>query len=155
MRVLLAASVVLALDILTKWLVQTRMALGESIPLIPGVFHLTYVLNPGAAFGILQDRRLFFIAVALLTVGAIVFFATRMQPRDRRGFLPLALGLLLGGAMGNLIDRIRFGQVIDFFDFRVWPVFNVADSAITVGVGLLIFYLYREGAQEKKARRGG
>lgn len=146
----MTGAVTLVADLVTKWVVQRYMALGDSIPVIPGVFHLTYVMNAGAAFGMLQNQRTFFLVVSVVAVAVILYFA--WQLRQPWGFLPLALGLQLGGALGNFIDRLRYGQVVDFFDFRVWPVFNVADSAISVGVGLLILHLWQEGARERAGR---
>ena len=105
-----------------------------------GVFHLTYVQNTGAAFGFLRGKTLFFIVVAVLVLGFIIFLAPRLS--REKPLLGLVFGLLLGGALGNLIDRIRFGYVIDFLDFRVWPVFNIADMAIVVGVCFLIWEIW-------------
>ena len=117
---------VTVLDQLVKWIVQQHMVWGESIPLISGVFHLTYIINPGAAFGILAYQRWFFLAIVILLFGAI--------------------GMLLGGALGNAIDRVRISGVVDFFDFRIWPIFNVADIFICVGVALIVFYFWRHEA---------
>lgn len=131
---------VLALDQGLKLIVQRNMELNQSIPVIENVFHLTYVLNPGAAFGILADKTIFFILATLIVVGFIGFYYYR-TPREKT-WLRLGLVLLLGGALGNLIDRVRTSHVVDFFDFRIWPVFNIADIAISVGVGLLILDLF-------------
>jgi len=132
---------VLLLDQASKWLIMAAMSLGQSIPVIENIFHITYIHNPGAAFGLLANRTSFFIAVSLLVVaGAVVF---QWQRGSRRGVMPLALGLIVGGSLGNLADRVRFGEVIDFLDFRVWPVFNLADSAIVVGAGLLVLVIWK------------
>lgn len=136
LAVYLIGLLVLFFDQLTKFWVQNSMLPRDSIPLIPGVFHLTYVQNTGAAFGFLRGKTLFFIVVAVLVLGFIIFLAPRLS--REKPLLGLVFGLLLGGALGNLIDRIRFGYVIDFLDFRVWPVFNIADMAIVVGVCFLI-----------------
>ncbi|MZP29013.1 signal peptidase II [Heliobacterium undosum] len=138
----------IAVDQLTKVIVQAKMAEHESIPLIPNIFHLTYVLNPGAAFGMLANKTVFFIAVTLVVVGGILYFYRRV-PEDQI-WMRLGLALQAGGAVGNLIDRIRTGLVIDFFDFRVWPVFNVADTAISIGVGLIMLSLLLAPDEEKK-----
>ena len=125
------------LDQLIKMIVQVEMSPGMSIPVIQDVFHITFVLNPGAAFGILAHQRLFFIVkgIAILLLGGVLYpYICRQCLLFRYG-----AALLLGGAFGNLIDRIRFGHVIDFFDFRVWPVFNIADIAIVIGVCSIIY----------------
>jgi signal peptidase II len=130
------------LDQLTKYAVVQRFRLHESVRVIPGFFDLTYVRNPGAAFGFLAGasgvwRSVFFITVSIVALAVIL--ALVRQARDR---LPLmAFALIGGGAVGNLIDRVRFGEVVDFIDWYYrsfhWPTFNIADSAISVGVGLL------------------
>lgn len=131
---LLYAALVIALDQFTKAMVMARMAVAESIPIIPGVLHLTHVRNWGAAFGMFPHRTPFFIAGnALVLLTALVY---GFGPGGKRR--ALAVGLLAGGAGGNLTDRLRLGFVTDFLDVRVWPVFNVADSAIVIAAGLLI-----------------
>lgn len=147
---LLAGAVVFPLDQLTKWWVSAALHYGDRVPVIPGFFSITHVRNPGAAFSLFAEspepfRRVFFIGVTLVAIALIVSFYRRLAPRER---LPaLALGLVLGGALGNLVDRIfRAGEVVDFLHFRLWadytwPDFNVADSAIVVGVLLLILEL--------------
>ena len=135
------ACVVTILDQLVKWIVVTHMEWGESIPLIPNVFHLTYILNPGAAFGILAYQRWFFLLIVLILFGA--FFAFRKRIPKEPVYFPAAIGMLLGGALGNAIDRVRLSGVVDFFDFRIWPIFNVADIFICVGVALIVFYFWR------------
>ena len=135
--VLMLAAAVIAIDQWSKYYVAATMGLGTSKAIIPGVFHLTYILNPGAAFGILENQRFFFIVVALLMVAAVVY----VYPRISRQHLLLraGTGLMTGGAVGNVIDRVNIGQVIDFFDFRVWPIFNIADTAIVIGVTCIIY----------------
>ncbi len=135
------ACIVTVLDQLVKWIVVSHMEWGESIPLIPNVFHLTYILNPGAAFGILAYQRWFFLLIVLILFGA--FFAFRKRIPKEPVYFPAAIGMLLGGALGNAIDRVRLSGVIDFFDFRIWPIFNVADIFICVGVALIVFYFWR------------
>jgi len=114
---------------------------GESIPVLPPVFYLTYILNPGAAFGILADQKILFIVIAVLAIGGVLIGYRQLPPG--RILLQLGLGLAVGGAVGNLADRLRYGQVVDFLDFRVWPVFNLADTAIVIGAGLLAWELLR------------
>ncbi len=141
MRTLSIALIVTILDQLVKWIVQTHMEWGESIPLIPNVFHLTYILNPGAAFGILAYQKWFFLIIVVILFGA--FFAFRKRIPQEPAYFPIAIGMLLGGALGNAIDRVRLSGVVDFFDFRIWPIFNVADIFICVGVALIVFYFWR------------
>lgn len=132
---------VVILDQFSKYIVVENMALGESIPIIEEVFHLTYILNPGAAFGMFAHNRLFFIAIAVVVIGIIIW--ARREILASPWEVKAGCGLFLGGAIGNLIDRARQGLVIDFFDFRIWPVFNIADIAICIGVGLIIWNLLK------------
>lgn len=132
---------VVILDQFSKCIVVENMALGESIPIIEEVFHLTYILNPGAAFGMFAHNRLFFIAIAVVVIGIIIW--ARREILASPWEVKAGCGLFLGGAIGNLIDRARQGLVIDFFDFRIWPVFNIADIAICIGVGLIIWNLLK------------
>jgi signal peptidase II len=143
---------VLVLDQWTKYLVSTRMSEFSEIPLIRGFFSLQFVYNPGAAFGMLAHKQWLFILVSAAAIFGILWYLR--QPETRRGVMPWALGLLMGGAAGNLVDRVRLGKVVDFFLFywKSWsfPNFNVADIAITVGVGLLILHLMVTGANERR-----
>ena len=132
---------VVILDQFSKYIVVENLALGESIPIIEEVFHLTYILNPGAAFGMFAHNRLFFIAIAVIVIGIIIW--ARREILASPWEVKAGCGLFLGGAIGNLIDRARQGLVIDFFDFRIWPVFNIADIAICIGVGLIIWNLLK------------
>lgn len=140
-------------DRVSKIIVMNNMYQGDSIPLVQGIFHLTYVRNPGAAFGILANRTYILVLVAVLVVAAIIYFYRKMG--EARGYVPIALGLVAGGALGNLADRVIYGEVIDFIDFRVWPVFNLADVAIVAGAAFLIFYLWRSGEAEGPAGKPG
>ncbi|MGI6576207.1 MAG: signal peptidase II [bacterium] len=139
MGIIVMAVLILALDQVTKLWVQNSMVPQESIPLLPGIFHLTYVQNTGAAFGIMKGKTLFFVIITAVVVGFVLYIIPQITKGQLQ--LRLAMGLLLGGAVGNLIDRVRFGYVIDFFDFRIWPVFNIADSAVVVGVALLFWFI--------------
>jgi len=130
------ALTVLILDGLTKFLAVECMSIGQSIKVLPDIFHITLVLNKGAAFGLFKQQKILFIIFATLVIIFIVAYVWKNKIADVA--LSWALGLILGGAIGNLIDRIRFGHVIDFLDFRIWPVFNLADSAITLGVAILM-----------------
>jgi len=133
----LGAAVIIALDQITKSAITSRFVLHESYPVIDGLFNLVYVLNPGAAFGFLADasktfRYIFFIGISVVALLLIVYYLVKSNPRNL--MLAGSLTLIFGGAVGNLIDRIRFGAVVDFLDVYVgsahWPAFNVADSAI-------------------------
>lgn len=143
----IVTAVILVLDQATKLYIDATFKLHESVPVIRGLFHLTYVRNKGAAFGILADSAIripFFITVSLLALLAILWYIKKLAPDQK--LTVFALSLVFAGALGNLVDRIRFGEVIDFLDVfwgrHHWPAFNVADSAITVGVGLLILDMW-------------
>ena len=143
---------VVALDQASKWLIMESFRLYELRQVIPGFFNLVYLHNSGAAFSLLASvegvwKQWFFIAVA---VGALVFILVLFkQYCVANKAYTVALGLIAGGAAGNLIDRLRFGSVVDFLDFYLsahhWPAFNVADSAICVGVGLFLYRNLRDG----------
>lgn len=144
---------IVLLDQLTKQQIMQTMRLHESIPVIPNLFSLTYIRNPGAAFGLLAGssnafRMVFFGLTSIFALGLLGTILLRMPEQDWVGRVSVAG--ILGGAIGNLIDRLRFGEVIDFLDVYIenyhWPAFNVADSAITVGVIFLIIHF----AFEKK-----
>lgn len=127
------------LDRLTKIIIQKYMVVGESIPVIKDVFHLTYYRNPGAAFNLFAHRTEFFIFVTIIIMAVIVYYYNEI-PSDKK-FARVALALQFGGAAGNFTDRLMGGYVIDFLDFRICPVFNIADSAIVIGVILLSWYI--------------
>lgn len=135
MRLWLTALVLFLADYLSKHWIRHSLRPGESITVIPHVFHITYVENRGAAFSILPNATWLFVLISLGVVVVIVRYRKRLT--DPWG--QVALGLVLGGAVGNLLDRLRFGMVTDFLDFRIWPVFNVADSGIVVGAALLFW----------------
>ena len=141
-RYFLIAGSVLLLDQFVKSVIQQKMQEGLSIPVLPGIFHITYILNPGAAFGLFEEQQWLFILVAvLLVLGVAVLFRQLLQQPPVMRF---GAALLVGGALGNLMDRIRLGKVVDFWDFRIWPIFNVADIAICVGVGLILLAMFKE-----------
>jgi len=147
---LLIVSSVIVFDQITKWLITSTMRLHESISVIPDLFNITYIRNSGAAFGILAGshagfRLVFFGLTSVLALALLGTIYVRLSPADWVG--QVSVSAIFGGAVGNLIDRIRAGEVIDFLDFSLlghhWPAFNVADAAITVGVAFLIMHFFR------------
>jgi signal peptidase II len=156
--VLPVALLVLAADQASKVWVASSMPPWSGRPLVEGFFNLVHVHNKGAVFGILNDPnavwpKYLFIAAAVLALGLIAYLIKTLEGKGP--FLPVILGLILGGALGNLADRIRLGYVIDFLDLYVgenhWPAFNIADVAITLGAFGLLIYLYKQ--REKKPSR--
>lgn len=148
-----------ALDRITKYLIASSLSYGDRVEVIEGFFYLTHVRNTGAAFGLFATapataRLVFFIGVSIVALFIILSFFRNLAPGDRLS--ALALGLIGGGALGNLVDRIRLGEVVDFLHFRLWgetswPDFNLADSCIVVGVALLVLELL---ASEGESRAG-
>ncbi len=140
MYCVIVAIVIIVLDQLTKLAVINNMALGEDIPLIEGVFHLHYIRNEGAAFSLMEGRQALLIALVLIVVAVIFIYGWRVR-KTEGAMLFWGLGCVAGGGIGNLIDRVRWGYVVDFFDIQVWPIFNVADIAVCVGCGLILIYI--------------
>ena len=138
---LILCAVFFAADILTKYLVTCNMSAGDTIPLISGFFHLTYVRNTGAAFSILSGQRIFLIILPALVVLALIIYIIAKKPTNK--LLLLSFSMIISGGIGNLIDRISLGYVIDFLDFRLinFPVFNVADIWVTCGAALFVILL--------------
>ena len=141
-RFYLLALVIIVIDQLTKWTIQARLPLNNlPMPAVGRFLYLTHTRNTGGAFSLFQAGNALFIIVAALAIIALIYAYQKMKRSDL--IVAAALSLALGGAIGNLIDRIRFGYVVDFFDIQagtghsIWPIFNVADSAITVGIALL------------------
>ncbi|WP_037329928.1 signal peptidase II [Anaerovibrio lipolyticus] len=132
--------IVFIIDQLVKSYVTAYMELGQSIPVIKDYFYITYVLNPGAAFGMFANQRMMFIIVAVVLC-AVVFYFRKQLARESM-MMKYGVSLLAGGAVGNLYDRLQSGLVVDFFDFRVWPVFNIADIAICVGAALIVMDIF-------------
>lgn len=131
------AAAVFSLDRFTKIAALKVLALGESVKAIPGVLNITLVLNDGAAFGLFKGRAVFFVFTSLAVIITIVIYLVKSRPLSRP--ISVGLGLILGGALGNLADRIVFGRVVDFIDLGIWPVFNIADSCITIGAVVIVF----------------
>ena len=139
---LLALGVFLV-DRLTKVFVTSILGEGGTIPVIPGILHITFVLNPGGAFGLLPQGTIFFTLVTLVVFTAVIWYYITQRPRH--WVVVTALGLVLGGTAGNLYDRLTVGRVIDWIDFRVFPVFNVADAALVTGLGLIALTILLPG----------
>lgn len=146
-RLLWIAGLVILADLATKEIILYKVALYESLEVIPGFFSITHVRNTGAAFGLFAGhangfRILFFLAMTCVALAVVLFMYAKTA--EENVWVSRAFCLIAGGAVGNFVDRVRFGEVVDFLDFYVgsahWPTFNVADSAISIGVGLLFFY---------------
>ncbi len=154
---LITFCVSLPLDLISKLIIDQNLTYADRIPVIEGFFYLTHVRNAGAAFGMFADadpvlRRIFFIGISVVAIGIILSFFRQLAPGDRLS--SLALGLILGGAVGNLTDRIARDEVVDFLHFRLWggyswPDFNLADSFIVVGVAILILELLATEGEDR------
>lgn len=136
---LVLSILLVAIDLITKNLVQLNFSLGQTISLIDNVFHLTYVRNTGAAFSFFSGQRWFLVLLPAIVIAAIVGYIIIKKPTSK--LLMLSLSMIVAGGIGNLIDRIRFGYVVDFFDLRLinFPVFNVADIWVTLGATLFVY----------------
>ena len=140
--------IIILLDQFSKGLILRYLPFNKTIPVVKGFFNITHVLNPGGAFGLMANlspimRNIIFLFVSSIAVGLIFYFYKKTPAQH--SWLAAAFALIFGGAIGNLIDRIRFGMVIDFLDFYVcnlhWPAFNIADSAISIGIGIFLYHL--------------
>ncbi|MEX1314372.1 MAG: signal peptidase II [Desulfotignum sp.] len=147
-RLILVSGIVVLADQVTKKIIMASLALHESIKVIENFFNITHVLNPGGAFGFFATqsdmvRKLVFLVISSAVAVFVVWFYSRVA--RTHVFLSWGLALIFGGAIGNLIDRFRFGHVVDFLDFYIgtahWPAFNVADSAISIGMAILIYHV--------------
>ena len=148
---------IVVLDQWTKIYIHTHFLLGESVEIMKHFFSITYIRNTGAAFGIFQEAQNFFKTLFFFSMpplALILVIALLRNIKDKEIFSILALSGIAGGAVGNFIDRLRFGFVIDFLDFYIgrhhWPAFNIADIAIVTGMGTLFFILYRDSASRRK-----
>lgn len=135
------------LDQTSKFLILKNLSLGESFALINPVVYIHYIQNKGAAFGILPNFGGFFMIIASLVLALFIFFQKKILKLPKS--LQVSLGFIFGGTFGNLIDRIRFGYVIDFIDLKFWPVFNLADTALTVSIIYLAIYLLKKGEHKE------
>ena len=148
---IIVAALIILLDQGSKTIVRSTLELYTYFAPIPGLenfFRITHITNTGVAFGLFPDGNLLFTLVALIVSTAIIIYNFRLETGHR--MLRLALGLQLGGALGNLIDRLQRGFVTDFMDFGPWPVWNIADLAVVSGTVLLIWIMYQEEREEKK-----
>ena len=137
---LITVSLIIFFDRITKIYFSNFLSLGESLPVVRHVLHFTVVHNTGIAFGFFRDQGIVFIFIPVIAVVLLIFNIYFYKNNKALSQIYIvAFSLILGGAIGNLIDRIFFGYVIDFIDLRVWPVFNIADSAITVGAFIILF----------------
>ena len=136
-------------DRLTKLFFSDLLADGESLPVIRNVLHMTLVHNTGVAFGFFKDQGIVFIVIPVIAIFLLIFniYYYRRNDQALSRIYIVAFSLILGGAIGNLIDRIVYGHVIDFIDLRIWPVFNIADSAITIGAIIIAIKCFRLSAK--------
>lgn len=137
--------VFLVLDQLLKYWIRSNMTIGQSIPVISGIFHITYIENPGAAFGILANHRILFLLLTIAITGIMVYLYLSL--RNKKSLAALSLGLVISGAVGNFIDRFLRGTVTDMFDFQIWPIFNIADICICIGIAILCYVLIFKGEE--------
>mgnify|MGYP006293729395 FL=1 len=137
---LLMVILTLLLDQVIKQIILENFYLGESFPLIKNIFHITYVKNTGAAFGILQNQTRLFSILRILII--ILLLYLRKEYLEKKLLIDVSLGLIIGGALGNFIDRIWLGFVVDYIDLQIWPVFNLADSAVVIGSILMTVYIW-------------
>ncbi|RCW46558.1 signal peptidase II [Paenibacillus prosopidis] len=154
----LIAVLVFVLDYVTKKIIATQLNIGEQISVIGNFFLITSHRNRGAAFGILQGQRLFFIIITIIILIGIIWYIQAVR-KSAKPWLLVGLGLVLGGAVGNFLDRARFGEVVDFLQFNFgsyqFPIFNVADSAIVCGVALILIDTLLSAKDEKKRMQNG
>lgn len=132
---------VVLLDQLVKFFIRNSMNIGDSIPVIKNIFHITYITNFGAGFSVMHGKTSLLIWFAIIVIGIILFYYDKLQEKKS---LQIFSGLILGGTLSNLIDRLLFGFVIDFLDFRIWPVFNIGDSCVCIGAIFLIIYFIKK-----------
>jgi signal peptidase II len=136
-------------DRITKLFFSDLLAYGESLPVIHNVLHMTLIHNTGIAFGFFKDQGIVFIVIPIIAIFLLIFnvYYYRKNNEALSRIYIVSFSLILGGAIGNLIDRIVYGYVIDFIDFHIWPVFNIADSAITIGAIMVAFKCFRLSAK--------
>ncbi|MBS3113838.1 signal peptidase II [Candidatus Woesearchaeota archaeon] len=133
---------IISVDQLTKFFIKINFQLNQPVPIISNILHLTYITNTGSAFGLFKGLSIFFILFSIVVIIIVFYYLKRIKNNEKT--LQFSVGLLLGGTVGNLIDRLFYGAVVDFIDFRIWPVFNIADSAVTISVVFLIILLWKK-----------
>ena len=149
------AFLILGADQISKYLVRSNLNPGDSwnpVASLTRWVSVTHVTNTGAAFGLFKDQGSFFVVIAVIVVAAIILYYRHLPAGQ--WWIKISLGLQLGGALGNLLDRLRLGHVVDFIDFKIWPVFNVADSSIVIGVAVLAYYLLQDQGEKENSERG-
>lgn len=140
MQYYMIIAAIVILDQIVKKAVTVYMELNESLPVITDVFHITYIHNTGAAFSLMEGFRFLLIALPLLVILAALIYLFKKR-KEARPALLLSLSFIAGGGLGNVIDRIALGYVVDYFDFRVFPIFNIADIFVCAGCALLVIYM--------------
>jgi len=146
-RTWVVATIVFLADFFIKGYLRSQSPF-QSIPVIKNIFHVTLVFNPGAAFGILQKNTTFLIYAGIAFI--LLFFILIKKENKKSTLFLIACGLIAGGAFSNLWDRLYLGYVVDYIDFRIWPVFNLSDACITIGAGLLLWESYQNHKKIKK-----
>jgi signal peptidase II len=153
MIIFLFALFIFLIDQVIKFRILEHLYLGQEIPVIKNIFSITFVTNKGAAFGLFSNSNFPFvlISIAVLVCMTFVFisFNRDVTSKKTKVWIRIAYGLILGGALSNILDRIRIGEVIDFLDFHIWPVFNIGDSAICVGAGIFVLNVLKCKAQRE------
>ena len=132
---------IIILDQITKYIAKSSLELNQSIPIIKNFFHITLTTNTGAGFGLLKDNNSVITFITILILGFILFYYDKLP---KKGKEHISIVLIVSGALSNLFDRIFLGHIIDFIDLRIWPIFNIADSCITIGVIYLVFYYMKK-----------
>ncbi len=150
--IFIAVLIVFIFDQSAKIYITKYFLLNQSVPIAKGVLYFTLVHNRGAAFGILRNQLPVFIFTAVIAI-LLIYLNLKKNKKKGLSLYNFALSLILAGALGNLVDRLAFGYVVDFIDLRIWPVFNIADSAITAGAILLGYHILFEGAKDKTCIR--
>ena len=136
------------LDQLTKRVIDQALTLKQSITILPNILYFTKAYNTGASFSILQGQQWFFILFAFLVIIAIIYYYKKIPINNR-----LFIAFILAGTIGNLVDRLQYGYVIDFIDFKIWPVFNIADTAVCIGAAGLIYYILKDDKSKNKNKK--
>lgn len=143
---------IIVFDQISKYYIQTNMDLNNSIPVIERLFSITYIQNTGAAFSLLQGKTIILILIQVFVILSIVVYVF-IKKNSLHWTLKTSLALIVGGGIGNLIDRLRFGYVVDFLHFHFWPIFNVADISVCIGCVLLIIYVFLIEGKEKNGEQ--